>query len=41
MTKSQFPNKSQISNSKKFGYWVLGIVWNLVFGTWDFMPQAE
>ena len=40
-SKSQFPNKIQISISKLrtfsgFGHWNFGIVWLLVLGTWNF-----
>ena len=47
-SKLQFPNHKQITNSKfiitngdssfeYFGLWILGIVWNLVLGYWDFL----
>jgi hypothetical protein len=39
--KPQAPNKLQIPNSnpearRLFGFWALGFVWDLGFGTWDF-----
>ena len=46
-SKSQTPSSKQITNSKLqisngnlsfeyFGLWMLGVVWDLVFGDWSF-----